>query len=132
MVPDVLCLVCSQMVAASCRRAIAAGFARHKSKPLVMVAVGVALVLAIVSGARIGMYLERLAARQRIRNTPVLRVAARDACVARALLDWTTPAAGLHVGRRARAHTHTHTHMQHLKGQAVPPLCATVESLCER
>ena len=79
-------LASSRMVAGSCLRRIAAGFARHKSKRLIVVAVGVALVLAIVSGARIGEYLQRRAARQRSRNAKVWRVAARDACVVRALL----------------------------------------------
>jgi hypothetical protein len=41
-------------------RTIAAGFRRHKSKPMVVAGLGVALVLAIVSGARLGMYLERV------------------------------------------------------------------------
>ena len=79
-------LASSRMVAGSCLRRIAAGFARHKSKRLIVVAVGVALVLAIVSGARIGEYLQRRAARQRSRNAKVWRVAARDACVVRAPL----------------------------------------------
>jgi hypothetical protein len=45
---------------ASYLHTIAVGFRRHKSKPLIVAGLGVALVLAIVSGARLGMYLERV------------------------------------------------------------------------